>query len=250
MKGRWLHLLWLGLLLLWVFFYGDLVALLKPWLPIRGKLLLRTPLYELALQHFGLALMATTASLVTAFGLSVIARISRHKGLEALMLALANIGETLPSAAAIALAVPLLGYGNGPVAFALYLYGILPILRNALTGFNHLDEALSVAAEGMGMNRWQQLYKVEIPLALPLIVAGLRMALVVNISAATIGATVGAGGLGVPIMAGIRTRDFVTLFQGSVAVLLMALWADSLVKAIEGKLMRFLNLERSLYEAP
>ncbi len=216
-------------LILWVFFYDELVQVMQQWLPIRGKLLMRTPLYELAFQHMLLAGLTTAMSLITALTMAVMVRISSNPELESSLLSLATMGQSLPSAVIIALAVPVLGYGNGPVALALYLYGILPILRNAIAGFRMLPSAVVQAAKGMGMSGIQSLWYVDLPLIWPLVVAGLRTALVVNISAATIGATVGAGGLGVPIMAGIRTRDFILLFQGSGAVLLMALWADSLL---------------------
>lgn len=237
-------LIWLLLLLLWLFFYDEAVAAAKALLPFRGRLLMRTPLHVLALQHLLLACSATAGAVLTGLGLSVLARMLRHRELESMLLAIASIGETLPSAAIIALSVPLLGYGNGPVLLALYLYGILPVLRNCITGFRHLPEEVLLAAEGMGMSKGQQLWQVELPLVLPLLFAGLRMALIVNVSAATIGATVGAGGLGVPIMAGIRTRDFVTLIQGSGAVLFMALWTDSLVAAMEAILLRRFGTKR------
>jgi osmoprotectant transport system permease protein len=109
---------------------------------------------------------------------------------------------------------------------ALLIYAILPILRNTIVGLQSINPSIQDAATGIGMSPLQRLLKIEMPLARPMILAGIKTALVINISLATIGATVGAGGLGVPIIAGIRSYDPLLVLQGSIAVILMALLTE------------------------
>jgi osmoprotectant transport system permease protein len=159
-------------------------------------------------------------------------RLSRSHELDNLVMRFGALGETIPSAAVIALSVPLLGYGNEPILLALFLYAILPIVRNTISGFHSISTDIAEAAKGMGYTPFQQVLWVELPLALPTVIAGIRTALIINISAATLGATVGAGGLGVPIIAGIRTSDPVMVIIGSVPVILMALAADRVLRSV------------------
>lgn len=223
-------LLYLGLFLLWIFKFQVLVEWAAPWLPERAKILTRTPLYTLAAQHILIAGVSTALAIVTALLLGIIVRLFRNKELKELILTTSAIGETIPSAAIIALSVPILGYGNVPCILALYIYAILPIIRNVIIGFESASPAIIDAGIGMGMTRLQLLRLVDLPLAKPIILAGIRMALVINIAAATIGATVGAGGFGVPIISGIRIYDPVMVIQGSIPVLLLALFADRLLR--------------------
>ena len=141
-----------------------------------------------------------------------------------------SIGETLPTAAIIALSVPLMGYGNGPLLLALSIYGILPILRNTLEGLSNIARTIHEAALGLGLTPMERLTRIELPLALPNIFTGIRIATIINVSAATIGATVGAGGFGVLIVSGIRTYDPMVVIQASVPVILLALWFDRVLR--------------------
>ena len=162
--------------------------------------------------------------------LAIWVRLSRSSELRQIILQLSTIGETLPTAAIIALSVPLLGYGNIPLVMALCIYGILPIVRNTIVGLNTISNDIQEAAIGIGLTRFEQLIRVDIPIALPAIITGIRIATVINVSAATIGATVGAGGFGVMIIAGIRTYDTLMVIQASVPVILMALWFDRILR--------------------
>jgi len=230
-RTRWLvPAIYLLLFFLWVFCSDELIRQLSPWLPPRNGIILRTSLPTLALQHFLIVLVSTSVAVLTALSLAIAVRLSRSEDLKMSVLAAGSIAETIPSAAIIALAVPILGYGNAPSLLALYLYAILPVVRNAIVGMEGVPPAVHEAAEGMGMNRVQQLCKVDMPLAMPVLFAGIRMAVVINISLATIGATVGAGGFGVPIIAGIRTYDPIMVVQGSVPVMLMAFFADRIFR--------------------
>lgn len=207
-------------------------AQLVAWFGVGSPLIERTPLLTLVLQHIVLVSVATLAAILVGIGLGLAVRLSRSEELESLVMRFGALGETVPSAAVIALSVPLLGYGNEPILLALFVYAILPIVRNTLSGLNSIAPDITEAAKGMGYTELQQVFKVEFPLAFPTLIAGIRTALVINISAATLGATVGAGGLGVPIIAGIRTSDPVLVLIGSVPVILMALTADRVLRSI------------------
>lgn len=226
LKHFWLPLFYTVLLLVWVFAYANIEPWLELWFPLRGRMISRSPLTVLVRQHIVIAGVSTVLAVLTALLMGIIVRLSRSVELRQLVLAFSAIGETIPSAAVIALAVPIIGYGNGPCLLALYLYGILPVVRNVIVGFEGILPAVEEAGVGMGMSPWQMLWRVDFPLAMPAILTGVRTALVINISAATIGATVGAGGLGVVIISGIRVHDALLVIQGSVPVVLLALMAD------------------------
>lgn len=229
-KRWWIIVLYLGLFLWWIFDFSTIKSLFLEWLGQRPDLIQRTSLAELALQHLNIVFVSTSIAIVIGLGLGIIIHYTQLEDLKALTLKLASIGETVPSAAIIALSVPLFGYGNQPIILALIIYAILPILRNTIVGLESISRPIIDAAKGVGFSKWQQLIKIELPLSRPTLLAGIRTALVINISAATIGATVGAGGFGVPIIAGIRTYDPVMVIQGSVPVILMALFADRLLR--------------------
>lgn len=213
--------------------FGDLAALLASIAP--GKMLFveRDSLPRLALQHLILSFGTGLTSALVAFPLGVLAARDRGSELRDLLDRAAAFGETFPTVALIALMVPALGYGSLPVAIALVLYGILPILRNTITGLRGIPAEIIDAARGIGMSDRHLLLRVRLPLALPLILQGLRVSLVTSIAAATIGAAVGAGGFGVPIVSGIRSFDTLLILKGSIPVALLALLVDSLLRGVE-----------------
>ncbi|MEC9492704.1 ABC transporter permease [Flexistipes sp.] len=151
---------------------------------------------------------------------------------------LASVGQTFPPVAVLALAVPVVGFGFKPTIIALILYGFFPIVRNTIAGIESVPKDVKEAAKGMGMTGVQILAKVELPLASKIILAGIRTSVIINIGTATIGATIGAGGLGAPIISGLINENFYYVLQGSLCVGLLAVVAD---KAIE-------DLGRLLFE--
>ncbi|MDK9711055.1 ABC transporter permease [Acidaminobacter sp.] len=218
--------------LIWIFFFDEGISVLSPWLPKRAALQMRTPLHMLAWQHFFIVVVSTSLAVVTSLLLGSLVHLTQNAELKSLVLSVSAIGETVPSAAVIALSVPLLGYGNLTCMLALYLYAILPVVRNTIVGMETIPYSVREAGTGMGMTRFQQFLHIDIPLAAPIILTGIRTALVINISAATIGATVGAGGFGVPIISGIRVYDPLMVVQGSVPVLFMAMFADKSLRLL------------------
>ncbi|WP_328190144.1 ABC transporter permease [Marinobacter sp. OP 3.4] len=145
----------------------------------------------------------------------------------------ASIGQTFPPVAVLALAVPVLGFGEAPILVALVLYGLLPILRNTLAGLEGIDPAVREAARGMGMSPMQVLVRVELPLAGRVILAGIRTSVTINIATAAIGSTIGARTLGDPVIAGLVNGNTAYVLQGAILIGLLALTTDSLFEALE-----------------
>jgi len=188
-------------------------------------------LMGLAVQHLALVAGAIAAATFLSVGLAVL--VTRPSGAEFLPLsrALADIGQTFPPIAVLALAVPAFGFGAAPTFVALFLYGLLPIFENALTGLSTLPRTVVEAARGMGMTRGQVLIRVELPLALPVILAGIRLSTTVAVGTATIGSTVAAATLGEVIIAGLLSNNLAYVVQGGLVVAALAiLLYDGLVR--------------------
>ncbi|NNM66931.1 MAG: ABC transporter permease [Spirochaetales bacterium] len=134
--------------------------------------------------------------------------------------------QTVPPVAFLALAVPILGFGSVPVFWALVAFAVLPIFHGTLAALDSLPPGIQNVAVGLGFSRWQRLIQIELPLAVPGIKAGLGTSVMINIGTATIGATMGAGGLGRPIIAGISEFQFSYLLQGALTAGVLALFAD------------------------
>lgn len=196
----------------------------------------------LALGHLQLVLISIVGSAVVAIMGGVF--VTRRSGADFLPLsrAIANAGQTFPPVAVLALAVPAMGFGAGPTLVALFLYGLLPIFENTISGLRQVSPAVLDAADGMGMNPTQRLFQVELPLALPLIIEGVKVATVINIGTATIGSTVAAKGLGEVIIAGLISDNTAFILQGGLIVGLMALLIYDAVGLVESAMTRRMGL--------
>lgn len=162
--------------------------------------------------------------------------ITHYKKLSPWVISLANVIQTIPSLAMLAVLMLVLGLGPNTVVFALFLYSLLPIIKNTYTGIQQVDPAMIEAGKGMGMTRLQILRMVELPLALSVIMAGLRTALVITIGIATIGTFVGAGGLGDIIIRGTNASDGTAIIlAGAIPTALMAVVTDWLLGWLEKK---------------
>lgn len=179
-------------------------------------------LLTLTLLHLRTVFLATAAATVIALALAIL--VTRPVGREFLPLSrsLVNIGQTFPPVAVLALAVPAVGFGEKPTLIALFLYGLLPIFENALTALSTLPKPVMEAAQGVGMTGWQRLRKVELPLAMPVILAGIRLSFVINLATATIGSTVAAKTLGEVIIAGLLSNNLAFVVQGGLVVGILA----------------------------
>ena len=192
---------------------------------------------ELALSHLWLVLIAAAASTVVAVALGIF--VTRPAGAQFLPLSrtLVNVGQTFPPVAVLAVAVPLVGFGQAPTLIALFAYGLLPIFENTIAGLESCPPPVLEAADGMGMNAWQRLRQVELPLALPLILEGVRLSLVINVGTATIGSTVAARGLGEVIIAGLLSNNTAFVLQGGLVTGLMAILLYDGMRLLERRIV-------------
>jgi osmoprotectant transport system permease protein len=207
------------------------MSLLEFFIRNRGEVL------QLTFEHLLLVLIATGAAAIIGVPIGVL--LTRKPAFARPVLAVANVLQTIPSLALFGFMIPLLGaYGIGrvPAIIALFLYSLLPIIRNTFAGISGVDPAVREAARGMGMTNWQMLKEVEFPLALSVIIAGLRVATVISIGTATIAAAIGAGGLGTYIFRGLRTIDRTLILAGAVPAAIMALGADFALGWVEKSL--------------
>ena len=195
-------------------------------------------LLSLALAHLGTVFIAAAASTLVAVGLAIL--VTRASGAQFLSLSrtLANIGQTFPPVAVLAVTVPLVGFGQTPTLIALFAYGLLPIFENTVAGFQGCPPAVIEAANGMGMSPRQRLLAVELPLAMPLILEGVRLSLVINVGTATIGSTVAAKGLGEVIIAGLLSNNTAFVLQGGLLTGLMAILLYDAMVMLERRLLR------------
>lgn len=191
----------------------------------------------LTLEHIELA--AITVAIASALGIPGAALLARHPAARRWVLWFANIGQTIPSLALFGFLIPIPligGIGKRTAIVALCVYALLPILRNSLTGLVGVDAAVRESAVAMGMTQRQILWQVELPLAAPSIMAGVRIATVTTIGTATIAAAIGGGGLGVFIFRGIAMVDSRTILAGAVPAAILAIAADEVLEWIERKL--------------
>ncbi|MFC2992119.1 ABC transporter permease [Halomonas tibetensis] len=176
-----------------------------------------------------LLVVAVASLLAILLGVAAAVAVTRPAGRDFLPLVaqFASMGQTFPPVAVLALAVPVLGFGTWPIIVALLLYGLLPIVRNTLAGLSGIAPGVMESARGMGMSDAQRLWQVELPLAAPVILAGIRTSVTVNIATAALGATVGASNLGAPIISGIVNGNTAYVLQGALLIGLLALTVDS-----------------------
>ncbi len=196
-------------------------------------------------QH--LCLVSTSISIATIIGLGagIIATRSRFKKVSGLILYIIGLGQTIPSLAVLAISMSVLGIGFKPAVFAMTIYSILPIARNTLAGISNLSPALIDAAKGMGMPPIRILVEVELPNAMSVIIAGFRIALVINIGTGALAFLIGAGGLGDLIFTGISLMQMEKLLAGVIPLTLMALVADFCCEKAERRIVpRGLKMEK------
>ena len=200
-------------------------------------------LLTLALAHLGTVCCAAAASTIVAVGLGVL--VTRPSGAQFLPLSrtLVNIGQTFPPVAVLAVTVPLLGFGEKPTLIALFAYGLLPIFENTIVGLQTCPPQVLEAANGMGMSARQRLLSVELPLALPLILEGIRLSLVINVGTATIGSTVAAKGLGEVIIAGLLSNNDAFILQGGLVTGLMAILLYDALAGLERRICRNVRID-------
>jgi osmoprotectant transport system permease protein len=183
------------------------------------------------IQHIEISFIALFFALLIAIPLGIF--LTRKRRAAEIIIGITAVFQTIPSLALLGLLIPLVGIGTIPSIIALVIYALLPILRNIYTGIKEVDPNLIEAAKGLGMNNRRLLFKVELPLAMPVIMAGIRTAMVLIIGTATIASLIGAGGLGDLITVGISRNDMDLILLGAIPAALLALFFDFLLKQLE-----------------
>lgn len=186
---------------------------------------------ELTYQHLYLSLVSLAIGVLISVPLGIV--LTRFRKWAEPVIGVTAIFQTIPSLALLGFMLPLLGIGALPSIVALTIYALLPILRNTYTGIISVDQAAVDAGRGMGMTTAQRLLKIEFPLALPFIMAGIRTATVLTVGVATLAAFIGAGGLGKLIIRGIQMNDNNIVLAGAVPAALLAIVFDFLLKRME-----------------
>lgn len=188
-------------------------------------------LWRNTVRHLQLTAVALAASVVAAVALALV--VFRHRLLARAVIYFCGLLQTIPSIALLALMIPLFGIGVLPGIVALFLYSLLPTLRNSVAALTTVDPTLLRVAEAMGMTRLQQLRYVYVPLSLPSMLAGIRTAAVISIGTATLAAFIGAGGLGDPIVTGLALNDTGLILQGAVPAAVLAVLTELAFEALE-----------------
>lgn len=197
------------------------------------RLFLLRPEFFLRLLGEHLLIAGVAALLAALIGIALGILISERKRLAPWVMQGNNILYTIPAISMFGLLIPLTGIGNVTAIVALTVYGLLPMVGNTYTGITQIDPAVIDAAQGMGSSRRQILWRIKLPLALPVILAALRTMLVMTVSLAGIASFIGAGGLGVAIYRGITTNNMALTVAGSLLIMLIAFAADSLCRLLE-----------------
>ena len=198
----------------------------------------RSSFLALFLSHLALVAAASLAAISVGVSLAVFVTRPIGRDFRLMVNTLATVGQTLPPAAVLAIAVPVVGFGSRPTVLALFLYGLLPIIASAIAGLEGVPRAVREAAAGLGLSSWQQLRDVEMPLAAPVILSGIRVSVTIAIGTATIGSTVGALTLGTPIFNGLVANKLPFVIEGAVLVALFAIVTDLSFAGLERWLRR------------
>ncbi|MDC7231823.1 MAG: ABC transporter permease [Spirochaetales bacterium] len=222
-----------------VFFPPFSEAVLKLLFPgVPDRLYSRAPLPELLLEHFLVVLISEFLAVLTGCTLGIFVTRKRGKIYLPMVQSLASMAQTFPPTAVLALAIPLAGFGFKPVVLALFIYSCFPVISNTVSGLNSVKGDLIEASRGLGMTDNQILRKTELPLAAPVILAGIRTSTIINIGTATIGAVAGAGGLGTVLMAGLIHDNGAYIFTGALCAALLAFFTDKLFALLDSRYRR------------
>ncbi|MDV7695561.1 ABC transporter permease/substrate-binding protein [Chryseobacterium soli] len=183
------------------------------------------------IQHLGLTFLSLLLAVFVGLPLGIL--IARKQKISSSVLGIAGVLQTIPSIALLGFMIPVLGIGAAPAIAALLIYALLPIIRNTYTGIKGVDPAVIEAAKAMGMNKKQMLLKVELPLAMPVIIAGIRTAAVINVGVATLASFVAAGGLGEFIFGGISLNNTNMILAGAIPAALLAIILDQMIALLQ-----------------
>ncbi len=188
-------------------------------------------LFQKTIEHFYISFVALLLAMVVSIPLGIV--LTRTKKLAKVVLSIASVLQTVPSLAVLAIMIPFLGVGKLPAIIALFIYILLPILNNTYIGINNVDKNVKGAGISMGMTKFQEMYMVELPLAISVIMSGIRLSSVYAISWATLASFIGAGGLGDFIFNGLNLYQPDLIISGAIAVTAIALIMDFVLSKVE-----------------
>jgi osmoprotectant transport system permease protein len=197
------------------------------------KLAPATKVLSTLLRHLQIVAVAELIAIAVGVPIGFFSTRRSLRFISPVFIGIANIGQTIPTLAFIGIAGALLGMGYKAAVVALFIYATLPIIRNTYAGINSIDPAIREAAAGMGMSKMQITYRIELPLAQPVIIAGIRTSTVLNVGTAAVAGMIGAGGLGELIVTGIAVRVTEMVIQGAAPTAALAIILDALLRELE-----------------
>lgn len=193
---------------------------------------------QYASEHIVISFTVTIISILFTIPLAIYMTKTKSNKIKNLIFNIANVFRTIPTIALLAIMIPIFGIGFTPAIVALFLYSLLPLLRNTYAGMESIDDEIIEAAKGMGFNTFQRLFQVELPIALPYIMSGIRVTSVYIISWTTLAALIGAGGLGDLVLAGIGYNDKFMIFTGTILAIVIAIVLDLILGRIEKRFIK------------
>lgn len=190
-------------------------------------------LWNAMIEHLLISGTALLLGIIVAVPLGIYLVKTKTTWLRSIAFSITNVFQTIPSLALLAILIPLIGIGKFPAIVALFLYSLLPILRNTYSGFESIDESIIEAAKGMGYDGRQRLFQIEMPIAIPYLMSGIRLTTIYIISWATLATLIGAGGLGELIYGGLSVYDKPLIFASSITTMILAIIIDFLLGVLE-----------------
>ena len=190
-------------------------------------------LMEALLRHITITGLSVFLACLVAIPIGIYLSKTAHKWLRSIVFTITNIFQTIPSLAMLAIFIPIIGIGIKQAIAALFLYSLLPILRNTYAAFESIEDDIIESAIGMGYHPLQRLFKIEIPLAMPYIMSGIRLTTVYIISWATLATLIGAGGLGELIIGGMGVNNKPLIFAAAIMAMVLALVVDFIFAKVE-----------------
>ena len=224
--GLWMAPVGITALAVALYLYYQSLDLANANIQVASPLDWSTKLWPQTQEHVWIAVWSTVLVLLIAIPLGIALTRPALRRAAPYVLTVANTGQALPAYGLLILFLILMGQGSTTVIWALVLYAILPVLRNTMVGLDNVDKATIEAGRGMGMTRRQALLRIELPLAVPVIIAGVRTALIINIGMATLAFLIGGGGLGITIASGLKLQQDSVLIVGGAMVAILALTFD------------------------
>ncbi|EKN4704388.1 ABC transporter permease [Yersinia ruckeri] len=228
-----------------VFGMKSLHGLFAVWFPdLDRPVYLQDSFWSLVEAHVLLVLVSSVIAIIC--GVATGIAVTRPAGREfrSVVETVVAIGQTFPPVAVLAIAVPVMGFSEKPAIIALVLYGLLPILQGTLTGIESVSQSIREVAQGVGMSARQILWRVELPLAAPVMVAGIRTSVIINIGTAAIASTVGTKTLGSPIIIGLSGFNTAYVIQGALVVALLAIITDMLFERWTRRLSAWRDIQQ------